>query len=286
VAVKDDEKDQSVRVMTMNLLSPTHADWPRRREVLQRGIADLAPDVIALQETVWGDGWDQAVELLGPEYRIARHAGRSDDGVGAVLASRWPLGTIRELDLRVTPRVRMPWSAAVAAEVRLPGGYGTTLFVHHKPIWAVGYARERELAAVATARLVEDLVGDRTAHVVVLGDFDDTPDSSSLRFWTGRQSLDGFSVAYRDAWEAVHPEARGHTFTPDNPLVTAGEMSLEFGRRIDYILVRCGVHGPTLRVADCFRAFDRPVGGVWASDHFGVVADLALPAHPPGGWVD
>jgi hypothetical protein len=22
--------------------------------------------------------------------------------------------------------------------------------------------------------------------------------------------------------------------------------------------------------------------GVWASDHFGVVADLAVPAHPPG----
>jgi len=25
------------------------------------------------------------------------------------------------------------------------------------------------------------------------------------------------------------------------------------------------------------RIFDEPVDGVWASDHFGVVADLALP---------
>jgi endonuclease/exonuclease/phosphatase family metal-dependent hydrolase len=280
----DDDAGRSVRVMTMNLLSPDHADWPRRREVLQQGLAGLAPDVIALQETVWGDGWDQAAELLGPSYQIARHSGRSADRVGAVLASRWPIGEVRELDLGVTPRVTLPWSAAVAVEVRLPGGYGTTLFVHHKPHWAVGYARERELAAVATARFVDDLVGERTAHVVVLGDFDDTPESASLRFWTGRQSLDGTSVAYRDAWEALHPGQPGHTFTPDNPLVTAGEMSLELGRRIDYILVRAGIHGPTLRVADCFRAFDRPVGGVWASDHFGVVADLALPAHPPGAW--
>jgi hypothetical protein len=27
---------------------------------------------------------------------------------------------------------------------------------------------------------------------------------------------------------------------------------------------------------------DEPVNGVWASDHFGVVADLVLPEHPPG----
>jgi endonuclease/exonuclease/phosphatase family metal-dependent hydrolase len=274
-----------IRVMTMNLLSPDHADWPRRQEVLQRGLTELAPDVIALQETVWGNGWDQAAELLGPEYQIVRHSGRSADGVGAVLASRWPFGSIREIDLHVTARVTIPWSAALVAEVVLPEAYGTTVFVHHKPDFAVGHARERELAALATARFVEDQLGDRTAHVILLGDFDDTPDSASLRFWTGRQSLDGFSVAYRDAWEAVHPGAPGFTFTPENPLVTAGEMSLELGRRIDYILVRAGIHGPTLRVTGCFRTFDRPVGGVWASDHLGVVADLALPAHPPGAWV-
>jgi exonuclease III len=46
------------------------------------------------------------------------------------------------------------------------------------------------------------------------------------------------------------------------------------GRRIDYLLIHCGDHGPTLRIADCRRVFDEPVGGVWASDHHGVVADL------------
>ena len=59
-------------------------------------------------------------------------------------------------------------------------------------------------------------------------------------------------------------------------------MSLELGRRIDYVMVRCGIHGPTLDVVDCRPAFDEPVDGVWASDHFGVVADLAVPVKPPG----
>jgi hypothetical protein len=38
-------------------------------------------------------------------------------------------------------------------------------------------------------------------------------------------------------------------------------MSLEHGRRIDYIMVRCGVRGPTLDVADFFLAFHEPVDG-------------------------
>jgi endonuclease/exonuclease/phosphatase family metal-dependent hydrolase len=53
-------------------------------------------------------------------------------------------------------------------------------------------------------------------------------------------------------------------------------MRLEVPRRIDYIFVRYDDRGPSLVIERCERAFDAPVGGVWASDHFGVVADLAL----------
>jgi endonuclease/exonuclease/phosphatase family metal-dependent hydrolase len=58
-------------------------------------------------------------------------------------------------------------------------------------------------------------------------------------------------------------------------------MPLELARRIDYVMVRCEDHGPTLDVSSCERIFDEPVGGVWASDHFGVVADLS--AQTPSG---
>jgi hypothetical protein len=93
-------------------------------------------------------------------------------------------------------------------------------------------------------------VAGRNAHVVLLGDFNDTPDSSSVRFWTGRQSLEGLSVAYQDAWEPKGSADAGHTFSPSNPLVRAGEMPLELGRRIDYIMIRSGIHGPTLAISD------------------------------------
>ena len=102
-----------------------------------------------------------------------------------------------------------------------------------------------------------------------------TSEASSVRFWTGRQSLGGMSVCYRDAWESAHPGEAGHTFTPDNPLVVDWDWPF---RRIDYIMVRCGEHGgPTLAISRCERIFDRPVHGVWASEHFGLVADLENP---------
>jgi endonuclease/exonuclease/phosphatase family metal-dependent hydrolase len=60
--------------MTLNLLSPDQADWKRRRPVLQAGIRELRPDLVALQETVWGNGYDQAADLLGAWQPLA--AGR------------------------------------------------------------------------------------------------------------------------------------------------------------------------------------------------------------------
>ena len=64
-----------------------------------------------------------------------------------------------------------------------------------------------------------------------------------------------------------------------DPLVAKNKRALDRGRRIDYVFVHCddSLHGPTLDVRACTLAFDEPVGGVWASDHFGVVAELSVP---------
>lgn len=68
------------------------------------------------------------------------------------------------------------------AEVKMPWPFGLTVLVHHAAAYQFGYARERELQAVACARFVEDYLAGRNAHVILLGDFNDTPDSSSVRF--------------------------------------------------------------------------------------------------------
>jgi endonuclease/exonuclease/phosphatase family metal-dependent hydrolase len=182
----------------------------------------------------------------------------------------------------VTARAReFPWGGTVLVEVPAPP-LGPFFVVHHKPVFQLDFTREREMHAVAAARLVDEVVADPDRHVVLLGDFDARPDEASMRFWTGRQSLDGVNVCYHDAWESAHGDDLGHTFTPENPLVRDGDMPLVRGRRIDYVLVRGGHFGPTLQVLGCERAFAEPVDGVQASDHYGIVADLAVPDRPPG----
>ncbi|WP_163505905.1 endonuclease/exonuclease/phosphatase family protein [Fodinicola acaciae] len=256
-----------MRVVTLNLWGMC-GDWPRRRAVLTEGLRRLRPDLVAFQEVILAEAYDQAADLLGSDFHLVQQKARNPNGTGIAVASRWPVRGSDELDLHVTPRTAGFECGALVVEVSAPTG--PLFFANHFPNWQLSYAYERELQTRMVADHLESIAGDR--DVIVAGDLDADPQASSIRFWTGRQSLDGLSVCYRDAWEARHPGEAGITYTPDNPLMSDGDWP--FGR-IDYVLVRCGLHGgSTLRIDACERIFDQPVDGVWASDHFGVMADL------------
>jgi endonuclease/exonuclease/phosphatase family metal-dependent hydrolase len=267
-----------IRVATQNIWR-FHGDWPNRRSVLVDGLGALRPDVIGFQEAIVTDEYDQPRDLLGSEFQYVHQEEREHDGSGVSIASRWPIGEVRELGRGATRPHRHDFNAgSLAAEILAPEPLGRVLFVNHIPAWQKDWELERERQTVAAARLVEEMLDGRPAHVILAGDLDAEPEAASIRFLRGLQSLDGTSVCYLDAWQAAHPGEPGHTFTPENPTMPTGEKgswALEPGRRIDYVLVRCSDHGPTLEVRSCERLFDAPVDGTWASDHFGVTAELA-----------
>src|SRR4051812_32227539 len=178
-------RSQRLRVMTMNAYGPANPDWDRRHRLLADTIRDLAPDVVALQEVPLDADGDLG-RIIGPDYHVAPFS-RADDGVGGMIATRWPHRYLTEIDLRITERARetLSWCAAVLLEVTTP--VGTVVLVHHKPSWPFPFEHEREQQAVLVARTVEDHVRSRDLHAVVLGDFDATPDSASLSFWRGRR---------------------------------------------------------------------------------------------------
>ena len=269
-----------LRVLTMNLYGPENPDWERRHRLVARTLQELRPDVVALQEVPL-DG-EVLERLLGPGYHFSHLPGVDDDGVGGTLATLGQHRLLTKIDLRINERVRdtLPWCGATVVETDT--ALGPVLVAHHKPAWPFPFEAERERQAVLVAQALEELAGPRDAHAVVLGDFDATPDSASILFWRGRRAVDGLSVCYQDAWEYVHPTDPGYTFDLSNPLVRSGEVATAVTRKIDHVLVRSGLHGPTLEVVDCRRVLDHPVDGVWASDHFGVLADLALPTNVPG----
>jgi endonuclease/exonuclease/phosphatase family metal-dependent hydrolase len=251
-----------------------YGEWPQRRETLRNGLRGADLDLITFIEPVKTEDYDQVEDLLGPGYELAYQSERDGEVAGCALASRWPIQAVHELGLRVSDRTAESLDVTLAAEILAPEPIGPLLFLAPNPKWEMPYERERELQALAAARFVEDSIAERPAHVILAGDFDAVPDAASIRFLSGRQSLDGMSVCYRDAWASVHGDEPGHTFTPRNPLVRDGETAWDVPRRIDYVFIRCDDYGPTLDVRDCRRLFDEPRYGVWASDHFGVVADL------------
>ena len=104
--------------------------------------------------------------------------------------------------------------------------------------------------------------------------------------------------AYLPVPVTVNPLGSEHSVHQHAPLALADPGLVECGvytrrhldaprggsRRIDYVLVRADRHGPLLQALRCDHLLDRPVGGVWASDHYGVAADLTVPQHLPGTW--
>jgi endonuclease/exonuclease/phosphatase family metal-dependent hydrolase len=240
---------------------------------LKAGLTALAPDVVSFVEAIKTPEYEMVPDLLGSDYQVVYQKNPEPDGQTAAIASRWPILRVSELEQRVTPRVDSA-STTLVAEIEVPAPIGTVLVVNHLPCWQLQFAYERELQAKAAGLFIEDLIGDRAVHAIVAGDLTDPPESASVRFWTGRQSLFGAGVCYRDAWEATHRGEEGATFVNANPLLSAVAPDWPF-RRLDYILVRCGLHeGPTLAIRSCELLFDSPVDGVWGSDHFGLVADL------------
>ncbi|RZQ65782.1 endonuclease/exonuclease/phosphatase family protein [Amycolatopsis suaedae] len=256
-----------MRILTLNLWA-RYGDWTARRVVLAERLRELAPDVVAFQESVRTGGYDQVADLLGDDYTVVHQEDPDADGRGSAIASRLPIGQVRQFRMPATQRVDLAEFAAWVGMVEVLGP-SPIWFVNHKPSYRLAHEHERELQAVFAARLIERTVADRDLPVVVAGDFDATPDAASMRFWRGLQSLCGTSVRYRDVWEWLHPGEPGHTYSAVNPLVVG-----DGGRRLDYLLVRETDAGPGLLPSDCRLVFDVPRGRVWASDHFGVTADL------------
>jgi endonuclease/exonuclease/phosphatase family metal-dependent hydrolase len=179
--------------------------------------------------------------------------------------------------MRVAGAADVPW-ATLAVIVNLPQA-GEMRFVGATTTWrpAAEAVRERQVLAIADL----DARHRRDLPTMIAGDFNAGPGTASIRFLTGRQSLDGRSVLYHDAWE-VAGEGPGYTWGEDNPNGKAGAEQIigqpGYRKRFDYVLVGSWDAHPKAHahVRSAALAFDQPIDGVWASDHFGVVVDLDI----------
>jgi len=270
-----------LRVLTFNVWN--EEGDPRRTTLINDELRRLDPDLIAFQEVVQTPGRNQLDELLAGMQLHRTHQAQvtattmpgSERYGGNAVATRWPHRVVEALDLRLSDAADVPW-CTLAVSVVLPDE-GELLFIVTTTAWRLEAesARERQVLALS------DLdARHRTAlPTIIAGDFNAMPDAASIRYLSGLQSLGGRSVHYHDAW-AVAGQGPGHTWTFDNPNAKAviGQIvrQADHRRRVDYVFVGSWHAHPKAhaRIRAATLAFDQPVGGVWASDHFGVVVDL------------
>ena len=266
------------RFLTLNLWGE-NGPWEARLALIGARLAAIAPDVIGLQEVREATGRvpNQAATLAAPRgwnVAFAPTSGWGGGHEGLAIVSRFPIGAQQ---FRPLPHSTETEGRGILS-ARLDGEAGG-LWVHTTHL---SYREHEGLWREAQVQFVDELLTehDNGNPRVVMGDFNAVPESDEIRFLTGAHTLGGRRVAYQDAWAAVNQDRPGHTWARANDY-TERMHWLRRDRRLDYIFVspvrrdrRATVHGAAVVLAE---PEVRPDGErIFASDHFGVTADVQL----------
>lgn len=200
----------------------------------------LTPDIVGLQEVddlaTRSGGVPQARQLgesLGLQHAFGRFMDFQGGAYGMAILSRFPIVDTRSIRLPDGNEPRV----ALAVQVRLPSGEVVSVVnVHFDWVRDDGF---RFAQAEALAKALDDM----TTPYVLLGDFNDVPESRTLALFRSR------------ALEAEKPRADRFTFSSTTP-----------EREIDFIFTAPAA-GWTAREV---RVINEPV----ASDHRPVLAVL------------
>lgn len=277
-----------MRIATWNVQGRM-GNWSERHRALRAWIEKIDPDVVTLQESwVERNGSSQAEQFAresGYHFVTAASLAGFDRYpeapywvVNAIL-SRWPLDIERACPL--PDETGQPsWRHVLIAAIGRPEPEGG-------PFLIAGTHLEHGLEhSVRRCAQIDSLVShladalgshdDRRARLplVLGGDLNCTPESDEYRRATGLTAgpVAGFTLV--DAWSAAGNTDPGHTWSARNPLVP--QRAIHPHRRLDYVMVSTPRRRNTGHVRSCRLAGDLDVGGVWASDHFAVVAEVEM----------
>jgi endonuclease/exonuclease/phosphatase family metal-dependent hydrolase len=293
--------DGVLRVVQLNAGSLLEPDWDGRRHEVTAWLERLDPDVVCLQEIWERDATANTAGWLVDHAAIGRWhwtfaGGRFGPKLGmgptivfgSAILSRWPIDDHHHWQLPLALPAddvvsQMPWELLHAETA------GLDLFSAHLAP-APHHAHHRRAQVLAIDAHVREVRGDKDVLVygqrrsgmppILCGDFNAEPDSDEIRFLSGLTMLEGRTTFYQDAWR-VAGEGPGYTQDWRANRIAA---SLNVPRkRIDYVFVgdpflRKGTAG---RVLSAALVFDVPLTAVLASDHAGLVVDVAWPTQPP-----
>lgn len=277
--------DSAIRLATWNLWW-RFGDWRKRHAAIADTLERLQADVLGLQET-WSSGPEDQVEKLARDlgYTYSHHPaptashwqrrlpGGEEVEVGNAVLSRWPITDVRTAVLSDPGAT----DGRTALLTRIDTPQGPLDFCCTQWSSAVPGSAIRTLQARRLAQWLATAPGDPAAQQVIVGDLNADPDADEIRRLGGHQTAPFVpGQVWVDAWRYRGDGDPGFTWRRDNPHV---EATGEPWARVDYILLAPSSRGlPRVHRVELFAT--EATNGVYASDHAGVVADLALPRGP------
>jgi endonuclease/exonuclease/phosphatase family metal-dependent hydrolase len=267
--------DMQFKALTINIWN-RQGPWPRRRLLLRQGIERMAPDVVGLQEVLNGPEDSQLQQLaagLGYEQVFGEAIARADGtSYGNAILTRHPIA--RHEVFALPGSVPDEPRCVLLVEIELGHGRLPVLVTHLAWRGEHGYVREEQVAAIAD---IVDRVprGSGVLPPILMGDLNASPEATEIRFLTGLHALNGRSICLSDCYAEV---GRPPGFTFDGIHNAFAAPWHERPRRIDYVFVR----GPDLaneargKPLAAEVVFTETVDGITASDHYGVLATIAL----------
>jgi endonuclease/exonuclease/phosphatase family metal-dependent hydrolase len=261
-----------LKIVTINLLVDL-SRWSQRRLLLAQGLADLAPDLVALQEVQLPHnpaGW--LADQLGYSHvylspKLGPAAGRE----ALAVISRAPFENTDVLDLGGQGRIAQRLGLNIEGSL--------IYLVNGHFFWQPGESPARLRQVERLLDWLHGLPGQPPC--IVCGDFNGTPQT---------QAIQRMRQGYRSAYAAIHgdePEytcptplrrsawSVARTFLGFFLLIRPRHLKLGWRGTLDYIFV-----DPRLGVSDCRVVLDQPAPGdprLYPSDHFGLYAEIEIP---------
>jgi endonuclease/exonuclease/phosphatase family metal-dependent hydrolase len=277
-----------MRIMTWNVQGRV-GDWSDRHAALRSWIQRTDPDVLALQESwVEPNGPTQAAVLGG---ELGLHAVTAADLAGfdrypeapywvvnAVLA-RWPL-SIERLSPLPDEAGQPTWRPVLVTRVHRPAADGGPFVAAGTHLeHGLEQSARRNVQMTALVNHLAETLGDETRRrdalpAILAGDLNCTPESDEYRRATGLSAGAVPNFTLVDAWTAAGNTDPGHTWSAANPLVP--RRAIHPHRRLDYVMVSTPRRPGAGHVSRCSLAGTETADGVWASDHFAVVAEVTM----------
>jgi endonuclease/exonuclease/phosphatase family metal-dependent hydrolase len=242
-----------MKILTLNTWQE-RGPWKARWELIFRALDQFRPDVAAFQE-VFNREWAAEVgRLSGFDHFVF-----NEQHGGLMFLSRYPV--LESACLTMATQSPSEEYKRYALYAKLETESKAVSFLNTHLSWRLNEGEIRERQVEELLNFVKERVSGGPAFV--MGDFNAPPDTKEVR----RMMLEG---GFIDLYGVQNPGDPGLTWCNKNPYAAGSSVPLP-DRRIDYIFMQ-GVS--ITKIGEVKVILDQPHDEVFASDHFGVLAEI------------